>query len=96
MELDGRDITKLNVHWLRRNIGIVSQEPVLFGCSIRDNIRLGNPTVTDEDIIQAATEANAHKFISSLPKVGRSGALHASNHVFSQIDMIIFHFLKLI
>ncbi|XP_025081232.1 multidrug resistance protein 1-like [Pomacea canaliculata] len=79
VELDGRDITKLNVHWLRRNIGIVSQEPVLFGCSIRDNIRLGNPTVTDEDIIQAATEANAHKFISSLPKgydtlVGERGA----------------------
>nr|KAG5687075.1 hypothetical protein BaRGS_017093 [Batillaria attramentaria] len=79
VELDGRDIKDLNVHWLRRNIGIVSQEPILFSCSIRDNIRLGRPDVTDDEIIQAAKEANAHNFISGLPKgydtlVGERGA----------------------
>ncbi|KAK7093853.1 ATP-dependent translocase ABCB1-like [Littorina saxatilis] len=79
VELDGRNITGLNPHWLRRHMGIVSQEPVLFGCSIRDNIRLGQPDVTDEEIIKAATDANAHTFISGLPKgydtlVGERGA----------------------
>ncbi|XP_076472534.1 ATP-dependent translocase ABCB1-like [Babylonia areolata] len=79
VELDGRNISRLNVHWLRRNIGIVSQEPVLFSCSIKDNIRLGNPDVSDEDILQAARNANAHDFISGLPKgydtlVGERGA----------------------
>jgi ABC-type multidrug transport system fused ATPase/permease subunit len=43
---------------------------VLFSCSIRDNIRLGNPDVKDEEIIKAAQDANAHNFISALPKVG--------------------------
>ncbi|KAL8574859.1 hypothetical protein ACOMHN_044881 [Nucella lapillus] len=79
VELDGRNINNLNVHWLRRNIGIVSQEPVLFSCSIRDNIRLGQPDVTDEEIIRASRDANAHDFISGLPKgydtlVGERGA----------------------
>ncbi|XP_076472510.1 ATP-dependent translocase ABCB1-like isoform X2 [Babylonia areolata] len=79
VELDGQDISGLNIHWLRRNIGIVSQEPVLFSCSIKDNIRLGNPDVSDEDILQAARNANAHDFISGLPKgydtlVGERGA----------------------
>ena len=69
VELDGQNITSLNLHWLRQNIGIVSQEPVLFSCSIRDNIRLGQPDATDEQIIQAAQNANAHNFISGLPKV---------------------------
>ena len=69
VDLDGQDIRKLNLQWLRRNIGIVSQEPVLFGCSVRDNIRLGRPDVTEEEIIQAAKNANAHDFVSGLPKV---------------------------
>ncbi|KAK3105070.1 hypothetical protein FSP39_016614 [Pinctada imbricata] len=77
--LDGVELTELNVNWLRQNIGVVSQEPILFGCSISENIRLGNPEVTDDEITQAAKAANAHDFISKLPQkyntlVGERGA----------------------
>uniref|UniRef100_A0A146L3B6 Multidrug resistance protein 1 n=2 Tax=Lygus hesperus TaxID=30085 RepID=A0A146L3B6_LYGHE len=66
--LDGRDIRTLNLKWLRQNIGIVSQEPVLFGVSIADNIRYGREGVSMEDIIRASTVANAHIFIKDLPE----------------------------
>jgi ABC-type multidrug transport system fused ATPase/permease subunit len=62
-------LTKLNLNWLRSNIGVVSQEPVLFGVSIRDNIRYGRDEVTEEEIVQAAKLANAHSFIKKFPKV---------------------------
>lgn len=68
--LDGADIKDLNLHWLRKNIGIVSQEPVLFGVSIAENIRYGQSDCTQHDIISAAMTANAHSFIIKLPKVG--------------------------
>lgn len=57
------------MNWLRQNIGVVSQEPVLFGCTIAENIRLGNPNATITEIEQAAKQANAHDFIKSLPQV---------------------------
>ena len=60
---------KLNLKWLRSNIGIVSQEPVLFGVSISENIRYGRDYVTEEEIVKAATLANAHNFIKEFPKV---------------------------
>jgi ABC-type multidrug transport system fused ATPase/permease subunit len=66
--VDGVDVKQLNVRWLRRNIGVVSQEPVLFSSSIADNIRYGRSDVTQDEIEAAAKEANAHNFISSLPK----------------------------
>ncbi|KAK3571853.1 hypothetical protein QTP86_020453, partial [Hemibagrus guttatus] len=77
--LDGRDIRTLNVRWLRENIGIVSQEPVLFGTTIAENIRYGREDATDEDIERAVREANAYEFISKLPEklntmVGERGA----------------------
>ncbi|KAI5618278.1 multidrug resistance protein 1, partial [Silurus asotus] len=77
--LDGRDIRTLNVRWLRENVGIVSQEPVLFGTTIAENIRYGRENATDEDIEQAVREANAYEFISNLPDklntmVGERGA----------------------
>ena len=59
----------MNVKWLRQQIGIVSQEPVLFDTTIAENIRLGRDDVTMEDIAQACKEANAQDFISKLPKV---------------------------
>ena len=65
--LDDRNIKSLNLKWLRSNIGIVSQEPVLFNTTIADNIRMGNDGATLEEIKMAAKNANAHKFISSLP-----------------------------
>uniref|UniRef100_A0A6Q2ZE04 ABC-type xenobiotic transporter n=1 Tax=Esox lucius TaxID=8010 RepID=A0A6Q2ZE04_ESOLU len=77
--LDGHDIRTLNVKWLRENIGIVSQEPVLFGTTIAENIRYGKADATDEDIERAVKEANAYDFIAKLPDklntmVGERGA----------------------
>lgn len=69
--LDDTDLKDLNVHWLRTNIGIVSQDPILFGVSIAENIRYGQPECTRQDIIDAAMTANAHSFIIKLPKVGK-------------------------
>nr|XP_039272613.1 ATP-dependent translocase ABCB1-like isoform X3 [Styela clava] len=68
--IDGNDIKKLNVSWARQQIGIVSQEPVLFDISIKDNILYGDitRTHTDEEIASAAADANIHEFISSLPE----------------------------
>ncbi|KAG9345134.1 hypothetical protein JZ751_009677, partial [Albula glossodonta] len=51
--MDGHDIRSLNVKWLRENIGIVSQEPVLFATTIAENIRYGRRDATDEDIERA-------------------------------------------
>lgn len=67
--LDGVDVSKLNVQWLRSHIGVVGQEPVLFDTTIRENIRYGNDSITEEEMIKAAKEANAHDFISKLPEV---------------------------
>lgn len=70
--LDGHDIRTLNVRWLRENMGIVSQEPVLFGTTIAENIRYGREDATDADIEQAIKEANAYDFISKLPDVSQA------------------------
>ncbi|XP_017865605.1 PREDICTED: multidrug resistance protein homolog 49 [Drosophila arizonae] len=77
--LDGRDLRSLNVGWLRSQIGVVGQEPVLFATTIGENIRFGNPLATQSDIERAARNANCHEFISKLPKgydtqVGERGA----------------------
>ncbi|XP_076580220.1 bile salt export pump isoform X1 [Chaetodon auriga] len=66
--LDGHDIRGLNIQWLRSLIGIVEQEPVLFATSIAENIRYGRPSVSMDDIITAAKEANAYNFIMDLPQ----------------------------
>ena len=67
--MDGVDVSELNVHWLRQHIGVVSQEPVLFDGSISENILMGKEDATEEEIISAARNANAHNFVSDLPKV---------------------------
>ena len=71
VEVDNEDIRDLNIRWLRRQIGIVSQEPVLFDRSIADNIRYGANfrEVIDEEIVEAAKAANINNFIQSLPEV---------------------------
>jgi ABC-type multidrug transport system fused ATPase/permease subunit len=66
--LDGVDIRKLNVSWLRSKIGVVSQEPSLFGSTIYENISYGHHHVKHQDVVKAAMMANAHSFISALPK----------------------------
>ena len=69
MLLDGVDIRELNVTWLRQQIGVVSQEPVLFATTIKENISYGRDDVTQEEIEKACKEANAHDFIMKLPQV---------------------------
>lgn len=66
--IDGIEISELNVKWLRQQIGLVSQEPILFARSIRDNIAYGaSSAVSQQQIEDAAKLANAHEFISSFP-----------------------------
>lgn len=67
--LDGKNIKDLNTCWLRNNIGVVSQEPILFGMTIAENIKLGNTDATIQEIEDAAKAANAHDFITRLPNV---------------------------
>ncbi|KAH6802666.1 ATP binding cassette subfamily B1 [Perilla frutescens var. frutescens] len=65
--IDGKDIRKYNLKSLRRHIAVVPQEPCLFATTIYENIAYGHESATEAEIIEAATLANAHKFISSLP-----------------------------
>ncbi|XXG77265.1 hypothetical protein AAC387_Pa08g1450 [Persea americana] len=66
--LDGIEIQKFKLQWLRQQMGLVSQEPILFNDTIRANIAYGkHGEVPEEEIITASETANAHCFISSLP-----------------------------
>jgi len=65
--LDGENIHNVRLHSLRRNIGIVQQDVYLFAGTIADNIRYGKRDAREEDIIEAAKQANAHDFIMALP-----------------------------
>jgi len=65
--LDGVNLRELNVTWLRQQIGLVSQEPVLFSGTIAENIGMGKPGATREEVEAAARLANAHTFISEFP-----------------------------
>jgi len=68
IKLDGVPIDELEIGWLRSQIGLVSQEPILFATTIYENIRYGKPDATKEEIEQAAKMANAHNFIMSFPQ----------------------------
>jgi ATP-binding cassette subfamily B (MDR/TAP) protein 1 len=65
--LDGQDIKSLSIHSLRQQIGLVSQEPILFAGTVEDNIRMGKKGCTDDDVVAAAKMSNAHDFISTFP-----------------------------
>ncbi|CAN4121501.1 unnamed protein product [Withania somnifera] len=65
--IDGKDIRKYNLKSLRRHIAVVPQEPCLFATTIYENIAYGHESATEAEITEAATLANAHKFISALP-----------------------------
>lgn len=67
IEIDGTDIKKIKLKSLRDQIGIVQQDVYLFSGTIKENILYGKPGATDEDVIEAAKHANAHKFIMELP-----------------------------
>ena len=66
--IDGRDIRRISLSSLRRNIGIVQQDIYLFNASIRDNILYGRLDATEEEVIDAAKRANIHEYIMQLPE----------------------------
>ncbi|XP_058757109.1 ABC transporter B family member 11-like [Vicia villosa] len=66
--IDGINLKEFQLKWIRQKIGLVSQEPVLFTCSIKENIAYGKDGATDEEIRAAAELANAAKFIDKLPQ----------------------------
>ena len=77
--IDGYDIAKVELYSLRRQIGIVPQDPLLFSGTVSENIALTNPEASSEEIVRAARLANAHDFIMELPSgystpVGERGA----------------------
>lgn len=65
--IDGTDIRRMKLRSLRRHIGLVSQEPSLFACTIYENILYGRDGATEMEVIEAAKAANADTFISGLP-----------------------------
>ncbi|MBL8616003.1 MAG: ATP-binding cassette domain-containing protein [Deltaproteobacteria bacterium] len=76
--LDGAPLRGLDAGWLREQVGVVSQEPILFATSITENIRYGRPEATTEQVMAAARAANAHDFVSAFPdgyetRVGERG-----------------------
>jgi ATP-binding cassette, subfamily B, bacterial HlyB/CyaB len=66
--VDGVDLAMVDAAWLRRQLGVVLQENVLFNRSVRDNIALPDPSIPIEQVIAAATLAGAHQFILELPE----------------------------
>ena len=66
--IDGVDVRDVKLQSLRHEIGIVSQDPFLFSATVRENIAFGRPDATDEEIVRAATLAQAHEFIVELPE----------------------------
>ncbi|WP_135449446.1 ABC transporter ATP-binding protein [Planococcus citreus] len=78
IRMDGHDLKDVTIHSLRDQIGLVLQDSILFSESVKENILMGKPDATDEEVIAAAKAANAHEFIENLPegydtKVGERG-----------------------
>lgn len=63
VKFEGVDVRKIDLEWLRRNIGIVSQETYLFNGTIRENLLYANPDATEDDLIEACRKANIYDFI---------------------------------
>lgn len=81
--IDGVDYRERSLLWLQSHLGYVLQQPHMFSGTIRDNIRYGKPAATEDEVLRAAKLANAHAFISKLPKgydtyVGEGGSLLSS------------------
>lgn len=68
ISIDGKDIRNVRLKSLRDHIGIVQQDVYLFAGNVMENIRYGRPDATEEEVIEAAKNANAHEFIMSLPE----------------------------
>jgi ATP-binding cassette, subfamily B, bacterial len=79
IRIDGVDIRRYSRESLRREIGVVLQDSILFGASLRENIAYGKPDASPEEVVEAARQAYAHDFIASLPEgydtiIGERGA----------------------
>lgn len=83
VKVDGRDIRTVSRNALRSRFGMVLQETFLFTGTIRDNLTLGKPDATDEEIIEASKAAHAHEFIRRLPD-GYDTVLSAEGGTLSQ------------
>lgn len=94
--MDGKNIKNLNTKWLRQNIGVVSQEPVLFATTIAENIRYGKEGISQQEIEAAAKMANAHDFIVKLPNVKKRVLFSLAKFMYLtcfyliSIDIIVF------
>jgi len=78
VKFEGVDVRKIDLEWLRRNIGIVSQETYLFNGTIRENLLYANPDATEDDLVEACRKANIYDFIEKQDlgldtKVGNRG-----------------------
>jgi ATP-binding cassette subfamily B protein len=78
VRLDGHDLRGLDPRWVRRQIGVVSQEPILFSGTVAENVRYGRPAATDAEVEAAVRAANAHDFVVRFPdgyatRVGERG-----------------------
>jgi ATP-binding cassette subfamily B multidrug efflux pump len=82
VKFDGVDVRDMDLKALRDHVGIVLQDSVLFSGTVRDNITFGKPDATDEEVIDAAKQANIHDFIVSLEK-GYDTEVSDENSVFS-------------
>jgi ATP-binding cassette subfamily B protein len=67
VRLDGVDCREFDPIWLRRQVGVVSQEPILFSTTVSENIRYGNPLASDDEVRASAQLANAADFVASFP-----------------------------
>ena len=74
VRIDEHEVKEYNLKWLREHIGVVSQEPILFQATIRENILFGRDSATDAEVHEAAKMANAHDFIMTLPDVSFVGS----------------------
>lgn len=88
--MDGVDIRSLQIKWLRDQIGMVGQEPVLFGTSIIENVMMGKESASEKEAIAACIAANADTFISALPQAYHTQvpSLSFSTLPFCYIDKI--------
>lgn len=66
--LDGKDLRELDPGWLRSQMGVVPQEPVLFSASVEENVRYGRPGASAEEVVAACRGAHAHGFVSAFPE----------------------------
>ena len=66
--VDGADVREVTLTSLRREIGVIAQDPFLFSATVRENLAFGRPDATDEDVERAARLAQAHEFIAELPE----------------------------